>query len=77
MIVEHLTLFEKMRDPLPFVVFNSLERKNDPCKSDSPTMYLLEKNRDTLPSIMFTSSERKDEPCNNSLERIREEEQPM
>ena len=40
-IVEHLTLLEKMRDPLPFVVFNSLERKNDPCKSDSPTMYLF------------------------------------
>ena len=61
-IVEHLTLFKKkMRDPLPFVVLNFLERKNFPCKSDSPTMYLLEKIRDTLPSIMFNSSERKND----------------
>ena len=27
------TLFEKMSDTLPFLVFISLERKDDPCKT--------------------------------------------
>ena len=33
-----------MRDTLPFLVFNSLERKDDPCKSDSQTLYPFWKN---------------------------------
>ena len=28
-----------MRDTLPFLVFNSLEGKDDPCKNDCPTFY--------------------------------------
>ena len=40
-IAQQVTLFEKKRDTLPFLVFNSLERKNDPCKSEGPTLYPL------------------------------------
>ena len=63
MIPEHLTIFDKMRDTLPMSVFNSLERKNDPCKSDSPRFYPFRKMRDTLSFLVFYSSERKDDPC--------------
>ena len=38
-IAQHYTFFEKMRDTFPFLVFNSLERKDYPCKSDSQTFY--------------------------------------
>ena len=44
MIAQHFTLLEKMRDTLLFLVFNSLERKDEPCKSDSPTFYPFWKN---------------------------------
>ena len=46
-----------MRDTLPFLVFNSLERNDDPCKSD-----FFEKMSDTLPILVFNSLERKDDP---------------
>ena len=51
-IAQHFTLFEKLRDTLPFLVFNSLERKDDPCKSDSQHFTLFEKKRDTLPFLV-------------------------
>ena len=38
-IAQQVTLFEKNRDTLPFLVFNPLEKKDDHCKSDSPTFY--------------------------------------
>ena len=38
-LAQHFTPFEKMRDTLPVLVFYSLERKDDPCKSDSQTFY--------------------------------------
>ena len=38
-IPEHFTIVDKMRDTLRMSVFDSLERKNDPCKSDSPRFY--------------------------------------
>ena len=47
-----------MRDTLPFLVFNSLERNDDPCKSD-----FFEKMRDTLSFLVFKSLESKDDPC--------------
>ena len=52
-----------MRDTLPFLVFNSLERKDDPCKSDGPTFYPFWKMRATLPFLVFNSLEGKDDPC--------------
>ena len=39
----HFTYVDKMRDTLPFLVLISLERKNEPCKSDSPTFYRSKK----------------------------------
>ena len=63
MIAQYFTLFEKMRGTLPFLVFNSLERKDDPCKSDSQHFTLFETLRDTLPVIVFNSLERKDDRC--------------
>ena len=47
-IALHFTFVDKMRDTLPFLVFNSLERKNDPCKSDSLHSTLFQKMRNTL-----------------------------
>ena len=47
MISQHVTLLPKLRDALPLLVFNSLEKKDDPCNSDSPTFTLFEKMRDT------------------------------
>ena len=52
MIAQHFTLLEKMRDTLPFSVFNSLERKEDPCKSYSEHFTLSENFRDTIPVIV-------------------------
>ena len=43
-IAQNCSFFEKMRDTVPFLLFNSLERKNNPCKSDGPTFYPLWKN---------------------------------
>ena len=43
-IPQHFTLLKKLRDSLPFIVFNSLERKDNPCKSDSQLVSLFEKN---------------------------------
>ena len=59
-IAQHFTLFEKMRDTLPFLVFNSLERKDDPCKSH---ITLFEQMRDTSYFLVFISLKRKDNPC--------------
>ena len=53
-IVQQVTLFEKKRDTLSFLVFNSLERNDVPCKSDSLTY---------LPFLVFNSLERKVDPC--------------
>ena len=63
MIAQHCTLLEKMRDTLPFLVFNSLERKDDPCKSDGRTFYPYGQMRETLPFVLFNSLDRKDDPC--------------
>ena len=52
-----------MRDSLPFLVFNLLERKDDPCKSDRQHFTLFQKLRDTIPVIVYNSLERKDDPC--------------
>ena len=52
MIAQHFTIFEKLRYTLPVIVFNSLERKDDPCKSDSQHFSLFEKLRDTIPVIV-------------------------
>ena len=38
-IAQHFIFFEKMRVTLHFLVFNSLEGKDDPCKNDCPTFY--------------------------------------
>ena len=51
-----------MRDTLPFLVFISLERKEDPCKSDCSTFTLFKKFHDALPFLVFKSLERKDDP---------------
>ena len=63
MIAQHFTLLEKMRDTVSFLVFNSLERKDDPCKSDGRTFYPYGQMRDTLPFVLFNSLDRKDDPC--------------
>ena len=52
-----------MRVTLPIVVFNSLERKDDPCKSDGRTFDPYGQWRDTLPFVVFNSLDRKDDPC--------------
>ena len=55
-----------MRDTLPFLVFYSLESKDDPYKSDSPTFYFFFKNawHFTLFSVLvFNSLVWKDDPC--------------
>ena len=62
-IVQQVTLFEKKRDTLPFLVFNSLERNDVPCKSDSQHFTLFEKKRDNLPILVYNSPERKNDPC--------------
>ena len=56
-----------MRDTLPFLVFNLLERKDDLCKNDSHTFYPVFELRDTLPFIVFNSIERKVDPCKSDL----------
>ena len=63
MIAEYFIVFEKMGDTLPILVFNSLEKKNDPCKSDSPKLYPFWKMRDILPFLVFNTLERKNDPC--------------
>ena len=56
-----------MSDTLPFVVFISLERKDDPCKTGGESRSLfftpVEKKCDTWPLLMFILLERKDDPC--------------
>ena len=42
LIAQHFTFVDEMRDTVPFLVFNSLERKDDP--SDNPTFYPFRKN---------------------------------
>ena len=63
-MAQHLTIFEKMRETLPFLVFNSLETKDDPFKSDRPTFTIFEKLRDTISVIVYNSLEGKDDPVN-------------
>ena len=64
MIAEHFIIFEKIGDTLTMSVLNSLESKNDPCKSDSPKFYpFCKKMRDPLPFLVFNSLERKNDPC--------------
>ena len=52
-----------MRETLHLLVLNSLEGKEDPCKSDCPTFYNMRKNVWTLPIIVLNSLEREDDPC--------------
>ena len=59
-----------MRETLPFLVLNSLEGKDDPCKSDCPTFYHLWKISCTLPIILLNSLERKDDPCKGDSKHI-------
>ena len=63
MIAHYFTLFEKIRGTLDLLVFSSLERKDDPCKSDSSTFYLFEKMLETLPMLVLNLLEGKDDPC--------------
>ena len=39
MIAQHFILFE-CHDTLPFIVYNSIEREVDPCKSDLINVFL-------------------------------------
>ena len=59
-----------MRETLSFLVLNSLEGKDDPCKSDCPTFYHLWKISCTLPVILLNSLERKDDPCKGDSQHI-------
>ena len=63
MIAEHFTVFEKMGDTIPMSEFNSLERKNNPCKVIALNLTLSEKMRDPLSFLVFISLERKNDPC--------------
>ena len=60
MIVQRFTLFEDLSEPWPLLVLISLERKDDPCKSDFTH---FEQTRDTLFLLVFISLEKKDNPC--------------
>ena len=48
-----------MHQTWPLLVVNSLERKDEPCKS---YITLFEQMRDTLPQLVFISLEEKDIP---------------
>ena len=67
MIAHYFTLFEKNRDTLDILVFSTLERKEDPCKSDSSTFYPFEKILETLPFLVLNLSEGKDDPCETCI----------
>ena len=62
MIGQHFTIFDKTPETLPFIVFNSIEKKDDQYKSDSQH-YNFWKKRDTLPILVYNSLERKDDLC--------------
>ena len=51
-----------MRDTFPFLMFNSLEGKDDPVKVIAQQFTYFEKMRD-IPVIVFNSLERKEDPC--------------
>ena len=53
-----------------FLVLNSFEGNDDPCKSDYPTLYHCKKNACTIPVIVLISLERKDDPCKSDRQHI-------
>ena len=66
MLAKYFTLFEKNSDTLYLLVFISLERKDDPCKTGGKQVFdftPVEKMSDTWPLLVFISLERKDDPC--------------
>ena len=56
-----------MSDTLPLLVFISLERKDNPCKTGGRKqvcdLTFVEKMYDTSPLLVFISFERKDDSC--------------